>query len=242
MINIFKSINYSAKRDVVTWVTLLSLIIFPILIVITKLDEVTLSYYFSNNMSDCYYISIIGILILSCRIAMGDAGDNTLNYEIMAGHRRIKVFLGRLTAGVLWGAVIVTLANIFPVIFFYLLNGSGDAVNLGEILSRAALSFFPSLRLCTLFVLFASVLRSAGKGICIGYVALLICAMLMGLLDYIFEIKTDYILAVGNSEMILAGGSGALSSETVIKTITVSLAVSVVYCLIDYLDFRRKEL
>ncbi len=243
MINIIKSLNYSAVRDKITWMVLFGLLVLPFLIAIKDFDLFTLGYYYSSgNQSDVYFISIVGLMIFSCRISMGDAGDNTLSCEIMAGHKRIKVFMGRVIAGILWGAVLITFMNCVPVVAFALINGQGGGIGLSGVLIRTALTFFPSLRLCTIFILFAEILRSAGKGICIGYVSMLVCAMIDGVLEYFFEKDTGYILAIGNSSILLGGIDSPVSGEVVIKTVAVSLVVSLVYTAFGYLDFRRKEL
>ena len=264
MFNIIKSLNYSARRDTVNWVTIISLIIMPFFVLFiggmlnqASTTEMTPSLYFaSTNLGTVYVFSLFGVMILACRLVAGDAADKTLNYELMAGHSRSKVFLGRMIAGFMWGALLTFVIMMVPIGIFEFLYGWGPETVKSDVIIRCALTLFTILRYCAYVMMLATVTRSAGKGIALGYATLLVIAIVQSILEELLKIVVIYptaftngsaLLTSQNSRYVIENGRQVCKCDTTVtadiiwKTIGVSILFIVIYMTIAYLNFTKTD-
>ena len=264
MINIIKSLNYSARRDTVNWITILSMLGLPAFIMYISemisgesLDKVTPSAFFaSQQMASIFLFLTFGTMILACKAVAGDAGDKTINYEFMAGHSRSRIFVGRMITGYLWGVIITFVTLVLPLGYLYLFYGWGPETVMKEVLIRSALVIFPIIRMCTLYMMLATILRSAGKGIAISYAIFMAEVLITSILSEVLEIDIIYPTGLTNAEYLLISKNAryvvidgktvsvwdtVVTSEMIWKTIVYSIVFSVVYLTIAYLNFKKKD-
>ena len=265
MINIIKSLNYSARRDTVNWITILTLLVLPVFVMYMSgmingdsINKMTPSAYFaSQEMGTIYTIMILGIMIFSCKLVAGDAGDKTINYELMNGHSREKVFFARVINGFFWSVIFVMITIFLPYVVVCYINGCGDNCSLNEMLIRNGLLFFPILRLSALFMLITVLADSCGAGIGVSYLIILIEAVFDFVLDaskdkgeyfYLFSLSNiTKLTEVNNSWQTVKEGrvinwfDFSTSNEMVRKTCYVSLVMAAIYIMGAYLYFKKKD-
>ena len=264
MINIIKSLNYSAKRDTMNWIAIITMLILPMFILYLSsfvnggsLLELTPSVYFaSQNMAVVFTLLTFGTLIFACKMVAGDASDKTINYEFMAGHSRDKIFAARTLAGFIWGAVLVFIIWMIPVGIMYLILGWGPETDMKEVLIRCLLTFFPILRICAFDMMLASLVRSAGKGIALGYAVMLVVSFITSFAQDILEIEITYPVGMTNAAFLLVSENSrfvvmdgrqvqvfdtAVTGDMIWKTILVSLIFVAIYTIAAYINFRKTD-
>ena len=264
MINIIKSLNYSARRDKLNWIALFTVLVLPLfamyiftLVTGDSLSKLTPSAYFATQLMGVMFIfTSFVIVILSCNLVAGDASDKTINYEFLAGHDRTKIFAGRMLAGFLWGGVFVYLLVLLPLAYLNFMYGWGPETDPVNVCVRAFLTLFPILRFCAFNMMLASILRSAGKGIAVGYAALMILTIVVSVVDEIFHVEvafwsgltnTAYLLVSQNSRNVVMDGKivtvydTAVTSVVILKTIGISLLFAAGYVAVAYVNFKKKD-
>ena len=264
MINIIKSLNYSARRDTVIWIVIITILIMPLFMLYLSgmlnpdtIQKMTPSAYFaSQEMGTAFIFMSVGIMIFASKLVAGDAGDKTINYEFMAGHSRNRIFVGRVVAGFLWGAVLVWILMMIPLGYLTLIYGWGPETKCTEVLFRCFLVIFPIIRLCSLNIMLASVSRSAGKGIALGFAVMMVVSMVVSVIQDLLEKDITYptgmtnaafLLVPKNSKYVVINGTTTaiydttVTGEMIWKTIAVSLIFSAVYLIVAYVNFKKKD-
>ena len=264
MFNIIKSLNYSTRRDTVVWITILTLLALPLIVLYlsgllgdVSINKMTPSVYFaSQKMGTVFILMAFGIMIFACKLVAGDAGDKTINYEFMAGHSRTKIFFGRMIAGFLWSAGLIFIFTILPLGYLGLVFGWGPETNKYEVIIRSLLLIFPLLRSSAMYMMIASVARSAGKGIALSYAVYMVISIVVSVLQDVFGIEVTYPTAMTNAALLLVSQNSrqfvingstvtvydtSVTGEMVWKTIAVSLVFTAVYLLIAYINFKKTD-
>lgn len=261
MFNIIRSQNYTLRRDMVVWIMFISLLVIPFLIppYMPELgaEGLTVSAYFATDaMSFYFFILYICVLILSCKAVASDASDKTINYEFLAGHNREQIFCGRMFTAFLWGIVLIWLFSLYPVLVYDLIYGWGRETDRWGLLFRMTMTIFPLIRICAFNVLLASLLRSAGKGIALSYGVLMGAAIVSSVIQELYnkEIIVElgltnllWLITPGNYRNVVIDGKSitmfdtALSTDMTVKTIIVSLILSLLYILLAYAEFKRRD-
>ena len=132
MINILKSLNFGARREKVIWITLGSMLAIPFFAMYLMgmmngdgLQKMTPSFDFASQMMGVIFIfTCFGIIVLAGLLVAGDGGDKVINYEIMAGHRRGRIFLARMISGLFWGVIILAVLYYYPLVLFGCIGGN----------------------------------------------------------------------------------------------------------------------
>ena len=261
MYNIIRSVNFSTRRNMAVVITILSMLTGPILFPLLMglpLKELGPDLYFSTFLGELAMIWIFPVMILSAIVSSGDAGDRTINYEILAGRGRKRIFAARTVNGLVWGAGISAFFLYLPLLYLGLLNGWPFAgLNVGDVILRILLSLLPMARLAAFIIMLSVLFRSAGKGIGFGYLILEVLIM-------IYEIIADLLdgfdgfwmtgmysmlkaVSVDNSRDFMIEGERvtvyetALKPDVVIPIVLSSLLMTGVYLGIAYLDFVKRD-
>ena len=263
MINMIRSINYSTRRNLPVVITVITMICLPVLMVtmvlgvpITEMDG---GEYYCKAMGESFFLVIFGLLILSCIASSADAGDKTLNYEIMAGHSRSRIFFARTIAGVFWGVILLALLYYYPLVLFGCIGGWYKGINPGDILLRCLLSLLPLFRTAAFCIMLSSVLRSAGKGIGFTFLALEAVTMIWEIIADVLNISdhaVPWIIGMTNvvelhtltnardyvieGEKVTVYQTG-LDPKLVIPTVVVSLVMGSIYLAAAYIDFNKRD-
>ena len=263
MINLIRSINYSMRRNLVMWITVITMLCLPVITVgmamgepLTEMDG---AKYYCMVIGELFFIVIFALMIFSCIPASADAGDRTINYEVMAGHSRSSIFFARLTAGLTWGVVITAFLYYIPLVYFGCIGGWYKGVSVSDVALRVVLSLFPLFRISAFFIMLSFLFRSAGKGIGFGFLlheaGTIIyevitetfnlgdhfCPWFMGMLNVV-ELHTitnvrDYVIA----EEKVSVYDTALGSDMVVMTICVSFLIGSIYIAAAYIDFLKRD-
>ena len=264
MLNIIKSLNYTARRDTVNWITILTLLGMPVFIMYVSglinadsISKMTPSAYFaSQEMATVFIFMVFGIMIFACKLVAGDASDKTINYEFMAGHSRTKIFVARMFTGLLWGAGLIYIFTLLPLGYLNVIYGWGDETNRTDVLIRSALLIFPIIRSTALYMMIASITRSAGKGIALSYALYFVTSLVISVLQDVFDIEITYPVSMSNAAFLLVPQNSkyvvingetvnvydtAVTADMVWKTIVVSLVFTAVYMIIAYNNFKKTD-
>ncbi|MCR5213700.1 MAG: hypothetical protein K6E10_04740 [Eubacterium sp.] len=263
MFNIIRSLNYTARRSIVNWITIISLIIMPLFVMYIEIIlgggeySITPSAYFaSQQMAGTYIFTLFGLMILSCNLSAGDAGDKTINYEYMAGHSRTSIFFARTIAGLLWGGLLVLILMMLPLAYLGIFNGWGPETDKENVILRSLLVIFPIIRFSSFCIMVSMISRSAGKGIALGYGSLLLVAMVTSIADEVFHKTVFYGTSYTNGYMLLISENcraivengkkiniydTGVSVEMIWKTILVSIAFTIIYLLIAFIYNKKTD-
>ena len=246
------------------WITIISMLGLPAFVMYLSgilgedtMKKVTPSIYFASQQMAIMFVCLcIGIMIFACKAVAGDASDKTINYEMMAGHGRGRIFAGRMISGYIWGAVLVFIFLMLPLGYLNILYGWGPETDMKNVLIRSALCIFPIIRICSLDMMLASVSRSAGKGIALSYAALMIVAMVTSVFQDVLGIEVIYPTGFTNAAFLLVSENAkyevingktvsvydtAVTSDMVWKTIGYSLVFTAIYLTIAYVNFKKKD-
>ena len=264
MLNIVKSVNYGLRKDTGVIISIVAMLGFPFFIIalISNMDaeglkSVTASFLVGSQLLGMVYgFSYLGIIIISCKAMGMDGSDKTINYEIMSGHRRFKVFAGRVISGIVWGVILVLIIDSLPVLVFCLANGWGKETDPFDVIIRMLLCFFPMLRLCAFHMMIASLLGSAGKGIAAGLGVFTALDIIESVMAENFNLQTDNmfgfinilsLLIPQNSREFIVDGKPvtifdtSIDSHMVLLTIGVSLLFTALYLTIAFIIFKKKD-
>ena len=244
-------------------ITVLSMIALPFLVAVyamgESLTEINGAEYYCRMLGEMFFLVLFAVMILSCIPAASDAGDKTLNYELMAGHSRKKVFWARTVAGIMWGVILAAALYYLPLPVFGFIGGWYQGVSVKDVVTRIVLSLLPMFRITAFCIMLASIFRSAGKGIGFSFLAFeaadilweVICGLLhlkddacpyvMGMLNLV-ELHTlsnarDYVI---EGERVTVYDT-AVTPQLMYLTIIVSLVTGILYLTIAYADFKRRD-
>jgi ABC-type transport system involved in multi-copper enzyme maturation permease subunit len=261
MWNIIKAQNYQIKRDNVTvYVFLFGLIISLIMPIVdgdSDISDLTGSDFVLALSGSVEVILPIAVLVLTTRICGWDYGDKTMNYEILAGHSRKQVYLGRVVSSIVVTLACCIVMTAVPTILYTIIGGWGASLDFGNVMLSFILAFFPLLRLISFFALLTFLLKK-------GYIALIVGWMLFGiqvigatLVFEFFDVKGSVQFASVNLRSLfsynnavfktvngkdVAVFASSLSGSLILQTIVVSIVVSVIYLLLGYRIFKHRDL
>lgn len=263
MYNIIKSINYTAKRDLLMVLTIIISIMLPMTILLLSIQlgdvsfsDVTGSYIFEAKMGENYILYTFVIMILTCKAAMGDGGDKTINYEILRGHSRFSIFAARAVSGIFYGAIITIIIFVFPYIFFGLINGWGEEVKMSDALLRIAISIVPTIRVSCMFLFLSFLFSSSGKAMALGYVLLDGSVMLTSMIDEFTDMNIDNFFGASsamklylleNMKEIVVDGEVVnkyvteVPGDVITKTLIISGIMIIIYLVAAYLIFAKRD-
>lgn len=263
MYNIIKSLNYNARRDTVIIIALISILAFPFFALFLVgqidgggLDEMTGAVYFIGQLGENFIVAMFVILVVACRICGSDAADKTINYEFLSGHNRASIYWARIAAGILWSVLITMLLFYLPLVVFSAVNGWGQEVDVRDAVIRLCLALLPAMRLSAFLMMLTMILRSAGRGIAMGYGAIMVMVIVTSILGDVMNLDLTWqfaftnvmsLLTLSNSRNIVVDGEtvvryeSSLSTGMVAGTIIASVVVSLIYTYFAYVLFKKKD-
>lgn len=200
-----------------------------------------------------YYIPLFFMSILTGLIAAADFTDKTINYEIMTGHKRSEVYLGRAVMSLLVSVVGGILLAAVPPVLMGIRYGWGTKLLLSRVLFRYGMLLFPYITIVCEFIFLSFVIKNPYVIMSLGYVYLLIGEYLVnaGKSSYLLGLSNishlgNYHPAVtgdllNNNELITIYNVGMSAGETV-KIILASLLVGSFLLLLGYVFYKNDDL
>ena len=262
MWNLIKAQNYQLKRDNgIIYIYLLGALYIggfsAEMFTGHKLAELTGSQMAVSNGMVCAIASGILVALLTSRIAGWDFNDKTLNYELLAGHSRAKVFWSRVIVSLVWCLVTVLVLFFVPMLVFGCLNGWGIKAELGGTLLRYGLALFPLFRFVCECILLTVIMRNCYMTMIIAFVLYEFSWLFADMQALLTEIKLTTHFASTNVTRLLEFGKQkfayingedvtvyetAMESSLIWGTISVSLLVGGACLFIAYHYFKKCDL
>lgn len=174
MRNLIKAQKYQIKRDNgIIYIYLIGAVYFVAFwadyLIGHKFNEITGSGAALYNGETCTIVSGLLVALLTCRIVGWDFNDKTLNYELMAGHSRAKVYWSRVIVSMKWCLITVPVLLFVPLLFFGIVNGWGVDTDMGGVILRHVLTLFPLFRFACECVLLSVIMRNCYMSMIIGF-------------------------------------------------------------------------
>lgn len=259
MWNIIKAQNYQIRGDNLVILVLLAGLLLPTgtLLMDFDISELTGSFFLAQLGSVLPIGLGMVLVILVSRICGWDAGDKTMNYEVLAGHSRAEVYFGRVMMSVIWGLGSGIAMLVLPVLGATMINGWGDNMNLSDAAVHCVLFLFPMLRLICEFAMLAFLLRDCYKTMLIGWS--FFAVSMIGIM--IYEELTNKVLTVqlvitnmrevigfGNYKLEYVAGEDipvyvtGMDVSFVMETILVSLLVAGACLVVGYAVFKKQDM
>lgn len=261
MWNLMKAQNYQARKDnFVIYVVIIGLLLMMGLALLDSpfsFEELTGSIYMvAGSFGWSIVISVLTVLLVP-RMFGWDMADKTINYEVLTGHSRTKVYLARAIVSIGRNMAIIMLLLLGSIGIFTLLNGWGNNMDPAGALQRMLLLVFPVFRLSCELLLLTVLLKNCYLSMVIGWGmtgALMVMSMIYieaagesrGLGLSLLTIMK--LLDFSNYKLEFLGGKDvavyetALESTFVAESIGVSLLAGVVCLVIGYMVFRKRDM
>ena len=192
------------------------------------------------------------LIVVTGQICGADFLDKTHNYELMIGHRRYEVYLGRVIPAMLIGGVGALLLTMLPIVIYASLYGWGTKVALGQVLLRWILMLFPFLRMVCEFAFLTFLIKNPYVVMGLGYVAFMVSTVLTGMID-----SSSVFLGVTNLSLLLVVSKwttyglgddinyifdASLSGEMIGGTIVASAVFGLVALYLGYVFFKNDDM
>ncbi|MCM1156898.1 MAG: hypothetical protein NC300_01360 [Bacteroidales bacterium] len=258
MKNIIKAQIYQLKREKLCYVVFAVIAIMQIVSLIVELGfsdtAVSAGAYLAVNGKDIVSTALMFAMVLTGQICGNDFMDKTGNYELMGGHLRKDIYFGRAVLSIVFGTAGTMLLGIAPVAVFSVINGWGDAVNMGDVAVCYLLSLFPILRVICEFVFISFVIKNAyivmALGVIIGmgqtaWIELFGNGTLIflgtGNLYKLFDFSSwSTFTLVGEKEIMIY--DAALTAGEIIGTVASSVLIGGLFLLLGFLFFEKDDL
>lgn len=265
MLNIIRSQIYIMKRDIYyLWATALTLMYFSAVAIEAfesylsgeALSGSLIAVFMTSEMTTVFFLFAV---LFSSRVAGWDFTDKTLNYEVIYGHKRSSIYLGRAIVGIFSGlsrsAFVVLIAVVLPTVVF----GWGWSVPAGEMILRYALITLELVRLMAFVIMMSFVARSNVGGAFAGFTAVILPLIVTGLTGMETEDRHSFswlfsslsISDVSSFENYTSGyvlGSDItvftdrIEPQTAMLMSVTAVVFTAVYLLIGYAVFRKSDI
>ena len=214
MWNVIKAQNYQIKRSNSTWYVILFGLAMYVLacfdIGSLEFSEITGSAYFMQISGMWPFVGVALMLVLTCKVCGGDLTDKTLNYEILGGHSRRKIYFGRCVVAMLWSFGVGYLMVLIPVLFFTVINGWGNYASGKMVLTCYGLAAFPFLRLLCGIVMLTFLVRNMYAAGILGWTFYSFSMLAVMILQEVKDISFTVQLGGANLMKLLDFSNGKL--------------------------------
>ncbi len=256
--DIIKSLNYQIKRDNFTYYSVIIFLCVLIGGVVFSETYIENGGMFTVQLGSILPFGILFMfLVLTTRISGWDYNDKTINYELLSGHSRKESYFSRVILSLLWCITVGVVLSVVPVIVFSLFNGWGNNMEVFPIVLRFILALFPMVRIICEFILLTVIVENCYSAMVFGYILSMISSMIKLILEEFSTIKLDIMFGVANLTKLFAftnyrmgfeDGKDIMLIDTeletsfIMKTIIVSVIVSIVCIFLGYLVFKKRDM
>lgn len=193
------------------------------------------------------------VILLTTHICGSDMEDGTLNYEVLTGTRRSRIYMGRFTVSLICCLISYVIIILLPTALITLIFGWGNTMTAQAGVRRLLLVMVPVIKQCCLYTMLTFVTMQAKVIVMLGFIITLGEAVVE-----MFELKfAEYFLTlitIGKLYDVQNYGIGFIDGEdvTVLKdTVTsgelirlsaVTLAAAAVMLCIGGLVFKKRDI
>ncbi len=262
MWNLIKAQKYQIKRDNGIYYILLIGALFLVafwgdFLAGSKFSEITGGAAARKNGEMCTIVTGILVALLTCRIVGWDFNDKTLNYELMAGHSRAKVYWSRVIVSMKWCLITVLVLLFVPLLFFGIVNGWGIDTDMGGVVLRHVLVLFPLFRFACECVLLSVIMRNCYMAMIIGFMMYYFTLVIETMQALMTKVRLGVHFAFTNVTRLLVldkSSFGYIDNQDVIVydtaletgfiwgTVGISLFIGVACLLIGYRYFKKCDM
>lgn len=172
MWNVIRAQLYQFKKDKISWGALLLALVMSGVLAFLYVDEYTSGSEMVAGMAFFYaMIGIIVMLIVVTGIMGKDFTDKTLNYEVLAGHTRGEVFLGRLIVAAVIGSLAGFLVMAVVPCVATLFLGWGDVMAWQGVVIRYGLVWVTLVSICVQLAFITILTKNPYITLLVGYLA-----------------------------------------------------------------------
>lgn len=212
----------------------------------------TAGEFFATQSDVTLSFPMFFLIVVTGQICGADFLDKTHNYELMIGHRRHGVYLGRVIPALLTGGIGALLLTMLPIVIYASLYGWGTKVALGQVLLRWILMLFPFLRMVCEFAFLTFLIKNPYVVMGLGYVAFMVSAALSGMME-----ACSVFLGITNLSLLLVVSKwttyglgddinyifdASLSGEIVWGTVAASVVIGLVALYLGYVFFKNDDM
>ena len=258
MIKIMKAQFFKLRRDKISIITFIGILLVSLAIVMMLADtsvsnvERTGGEEALSTLSLFYLIGQFFMFIVTAQICGADFVDKTCNYEIMSGHTRAQVFLGKAVTAIIAGTIGTMIIIAVPPVVEAIILGWGDKVSFGDFLLRYFLMAFPIARIICEYILLTFLIKNPYIVMGVSYILII----LLGIVTPVGS-TNNYVLGLTNMGMLAkvdmwtSFGLGGdiyyiylteLPPDQIITTIVVSLAVGAAALFLGYMFFKNDDM
>lgn len=257
MNSIVKSQLYDLRKTKMPFIILILICIVELIFCLGNMNfdgrDVASTYISTSSGVYIPWALTVGICFVGM-VCGKDYHDKTINYEIMNGHSRKEVYLGRALVGVIGGTIGTALALAIPIFVAQLIIPIGDGLSNKVLIGRFLLSLFPIARIMCEIVFVTVLVKNQYVTIGIAYFVAILGEMLMML----FETGGFVLLGLNTLSKLfdfvnygayhLADNDSVLLYESyigvgdVLAVIISSIAFGAVFVFLGYIFFRKDDL
>lgn len=257
MKNIVKAQFFQIIREKLLWYMLVVALLLQTALFMLPLwlgnEEVTSAgEFFADNSYGLICFPVFFLVVAVGMICGMDFLDKTNHYEVLGGHRRHEVYLGRVIPAVLVGGGGALFLSILPILLYTIMYGWGTKIAPGPVIFRLVLLMLPYLRIVCEFVFLTFLVKNPYIMMAAGYASFIAC---MGLAEILNSFNA--FLGITNMMQLLEvekwvtfglGGNlnyiyeAPLSTGVIVQTILASVVFGVGSLYLGYVYFKNNDL
>lgn len=257
MKNIVKSQFYQIIREKMLWymlvvALLMQTLMFMLPIWLDNEEATSAGEFFAGNGYGLIVFPVFFLVVAVGLICGVDFLDKTNHYEVLGGHRRHEVYLGRVIPAVLVGGGGALFLSILPILLYTIMYGWGTKIAPGPVILRLVLLMLPYLRIVCEFVFLTFLVKNPYIMMAAGYAIFMACIGLSEVLN-----AFNAFLGITNMMQLLVvekwvtfglGGDlnyiyeAPLSAGVIWQTILASVVFGVGSLYLGYIYFKNNDL
>lgn len=257
MKNIVKSQFYQIVREKIIWymlvvALLMQTMMFMLPIWLENEEATSAGEFFADQGYALIFFPVFFLVVAVGQICGIDFLDKTNHYEVLGGHRRYEVYLGRVIPALLVGGLGGLLLTLLPVVLYTVMFGWGTKIPPGAVVLRFIILLFPFLRLVCEFVFITFLVKNPYVMMGVGYAVFI---AIMGLTEILNAFNA--FLGITNMMQLLVvdkwitfglGGDlnyiyeTPLSAGVIVQTILASVVFGVGSLYLGYVYFKNNDL
>ena len=175
MINLIKAQQYRTRRDYTTYIIIfVGMVIYTFFMLVTISDSSEgasdASHYFFTSATSQAVVGNLLIMTLTTLISGSDMLDRTMNFELLDGSKRSRVYFSRFIVSLCWALGVVYAMVLIPIMFMGVFKGWGNLISVADFAKRMVLLLFPYVRMIALYTSLTFIIGDYRAVFAIGFI------------------------------------------------------------------------